>query len=81
MVQLWACLKGLVKALRMVYGSIVEQLEVRRSVGNGEAVRQPMFTPGCSGFELAWVRAVALLLVQDKSECSQALLCVESSIS
>jgi hypothetical protein len=37
---------------------------------------------GCSGFELAWVQAVALLLVHGMCRCSQAqaLLGLESSI-
>jgi hypothetical protein len=35
---------------------------------------------GCSGFELAWVQAVALLLMQGMYRCSQALLGLESSI-
>jgi hypothetical protein len=35
---------------------------------------------GCSGFEFAWVQAVALMLVQGMCECSQTLLGLESSI-
>jgi ribosomal protein L37AE/L43A len=73
LVRLWARLKGLVKALRTIYGLMVGELGVRRSVGNDEVgLGSQCSCPACAvralsclGFRLwhcSWYKACTNVL-------------------